>query len=71
MFHYKVKLSLIFGHLTFVILLVTNFSVVAQNQTSENNDQLDESIGRKNQLGLFKILIFTLTKMMMLEKINV
>ena len=50
MSHYKVKLSLIFGHLTFVILLVTNFSAVAQNQTSESNDQLDESIGEKKPI---------------------
>ena len=59
------------GHLILITFVVTDFSVFAQNQTSESNDQVDESIGGKNQLGLFKILIFTLTKMMMPEKINV
>ena len=48
--HYKVKLSIIVGYLTFVILLVTNFCAVAQNQTSENNDQLGESIGEKKPI---------------------
>ena len=71
MSRYKVRLSLILGHLILISFVVTNFSAFAQNQTSESNDQVDESIGKKNQLGLFKTLIFTLTKMMMLEKINV
>ena len=71
MSRYKVRLSLILGHLILITFVATNFSAFAQNQTSESNDQVDESIGEKNQLGLFKILIFTLTKMMMLEKINV
>ena len=50
MSHYKVNLSIIIGHLTFVILLVTNFCAVAQNQTSENNNQLDESVGEKKPI---------------------
>ena len=48
--HYKVRLSIIFGYLTFAILLVTNFCAVAQNQTSENSDQLGESIGEKKPI---------------------
>ena len=48
--HYKVRLSIIFGYLTFAILLVTNFCAVAQNQTFESNDQLDESIGEKKPI---------------------
>ena len=50
MSHDKVNLSIIIGHLTFVILLVTNFCAVAQNQTSENNNQLDESVGEKKPI---------------------
>ena len=50
MSHYKVNLSIIIGHLTFVILLVANFCAVAQNQTSENNNQLDQSVGEKKPI---------------------
>ena len=48
--HYKVRLSIIFGYLTFFILLVTNCCAVAQNQTSENNDQLGEPTGEKEPI---------------------
>ena len=44
---YKGRLSLILGHLILITFVVTNFSVFAQNQTSEGNDQVDESIGGK------------------------
>ena len=47
---YKVKLSVIVSRLTFSFLLLTNFCVFAQNQTSESNDQLDESIGEKKPI---------------------
>ena len=50
MSHYQVNLSVIFSHLAFVFLLVTNFCAVAQNQTFESNDQLDESIGEKKPI---------------------
>ena len=50
MSHYKVKLSVIFSHLIFVFLLATNFCAIAQNQTSESNDQLGESIGEKKPI---------------------
>ena len=51
--------------------MATNFSALAQNSTSESNDQVDEPIEGKNQSDLFKTLIFTLTRMMMRVKINV
>ena len=46
----KIRLSLLFGHLTFIILLTTNFCATAQNQTSESNGQLDESLGEKKPI---------------------
>ena len=46
MSQYKVRSSLIFG----LILLATNFCVVAQNQESESNDKLAESLGEKKPI---------------------
>ena len=50
MSHYKVRLSLILGHLILITFVATNFSAFAQNQTSEINDQVDESIGEKKPI---------------------
>ena len=50
MSHYKVKFLAVLSYFTFVILLVINFCAVAQNQTSEGNDQLDESMGEKKPI---------------------
>ena len=50
MSRYKGRLSLILGHLVLITFVVTNFSVFAQNQTSESNDQVDESIGEKKPI---------------------
>ena len=47
---YKGRLSLILGHLILITFVVTNFSVFAQSQTSESNDQVDESIGVKKPI---------------------
>ena len=47
---YKVKVSLTLGYLILITFLATNFSAFAQNQTSESNDQVDESIGEKKPI---------------------
>ena len=46
----KVRLLLILGHLFLTTLVATNFSAVAQNQTSESNEQVDESIGERKPI---------------------
>ena len=50
MSRYKGRLSLILGHLIFITFVVTNFSTFAQNQTSDSNNQVDESIGEKKPI---------------------
>ena len=50
MSRYRGRLSLILGHLILISFVVTNFSAFAQNQTSESNDQVDESIGGKKPI---------------------
>ena len=47
---FKGRLSLILGHLILITFVVTKFSVFAQSQTSESNDQVDESIGEKKPI---------------------
>ena len=46
----KARLSLILGHLLLISYVATNFSAVAQNQTSESNDQANESIRGKTPI---------------------
>ena len=51
MTHYKARLSSILGHLILIVFVVTNYSsAFAQNQTSESNDQVDESLGEKKPI---------------------
>ena len=47
---FKGRLSLILGHLILISFVVTNFYAFGQNQTSESNDQVDESIGEKKPI---------------------
>ena len=46
----KVRLTSIFCHLIFIFFVVTDFSAFAQNQSSESNDQVDDSIGGKKPI---------------------
>ena len=46
----KVRLPSILVHLVLIIFAVTNFSAVAQNQISESNEQVDESVGGKKPI---------------------
>ena len=50
MIHYKVRSSSILGHLVFITMVIINFSAFAQNQTSESNNQVEESIGEKKPI---------------------
>ena len=47
---YKVRFSLILGHLILITFVVTNFSSFAQNQTTDSNDQVDASLGEKKPI---------------------
>ena len=47
---YKVKLPLILSHLILITFVATNFSAFAQNQPSESNDQVEESIEGKKPI---------------------
>ena len=46
----KVKLSVILGHLILITFVATNVSALAQNQTSESDDQVDEPIAGKKPI---------------------
>ena len=48
--HYKISFSLKLRHLILITFLATNLSAFAQNQTSENNDQVDEAIEGKKPI---------------------
>ena len=47
---YKVKLPLILVHLILITFVATNFSALAQNSTSESDDQVDEPIEGKKPI---------------------
>ena len=47
---YKVKLLLILVHLILITIVATNFSALAQNSTSESDDQVDEPIEGKKPI---------------------
>ena len=47
---YKVKFVLILVHLILITIVATNFSALAQNSTSESDDQVDEPIEGKKPI---------------------
>ena len=50
MSYYKVKLSVILCHLILITFVATNVSALAQNQTPESDDQVDEPIAGKKPI---------------------
>ena len=46
----KARLLLILGHMVVIAFVATNFSAVAQDQTSEINEQADDSTGKKKPI---------------------